>query len=225
MTVSRRIGFLAGGCIAAAVACGVALAAVTLPFTGDGNTIAGCYSSGGAVKVRTPAEPVCPRGYAPLEWGVTGPQGAQGPQGPQGSQGPAGPPGPAGSGHAYFAENARRITVETQGTEELVGLSELPAGTYMAWFTVYINDGFEGLEGGNTNFVRCVLAASGADVADAMSVMDEESAGSFDRGALSGVAVATLPANGTLIVRCGKRLGDPPLAHGRIAALRVGGLN
>jgi len=220
MTGSRRTGLLVGVCVAAVVVCGVALAAVTLPFTGDGNTIAGCYSSGGALKVRTPAEPTCPKGYTPLEWGVTGQQGAQGPQGPQGPAGPAG-----AAGHGYIAENARRITAEHEGTQELVGLSELPAGNYLVWFTAYINDAFQGLDGGDTNFLRCILNAGGVDDVSVLSVMDEESAGSFDRGALSAVTAVTLPANGALLVRCGKRLGDPPLAHGRIVALRIGGLN
>jgi hypothetical protein len=44
---------------------GVAWAAgVTLPFSGDGNTINGCYSSGGALKVLTPSSPTCPTGYS-----------------------------------------------------------------------------------------------------------------------------------------------------------------
>jgi hypothetical protein len=91
-----------------AVFCGVALATgATLPFSGDGNTINGCYSSGGAVKVLTPAAPTCPSGFVPIHWNVTGPkgdngdkgdQGIQGPQGIQGSQGIQGPQGPPSPG-------------------------------------------------------------------------------------------------------------------------------
>jgi hypothetical protein len=58
---------------------GVAWAAgVTLPFSGDRNTINGCYSSGGALKVLTPSSPTCPAGYIPIHWNQTGPQGPQG---------------------------------------------------------------------------------------------------------------------------------------------------
>lgn len=97
MSLPRKLGLIAAGVAAASIGCGLALAAgVTLPFTGDGNTISGCYSSGGALKVRTPEEPTCPKGYAPLEWNVAGPQGAEGPQGPAGPAGPAGQQGPAG---------------------------------------------------------------------------------------------------------------------------------
>jgi hypothetical protein len=75
---------------AAAVGGGIAAAAgVTLPFSGDGNTINGCYSSGGALKVLTPSEPTCPKGYAPIQWNQTGPQGPAGPQGATGPQGQA----------------------------------------------------------------------------------------------------------------------------------------
>jgi hypothetical protein len=43
-----------------ALGTGIAVAAgVTLPFSGDGNTINGCYSSGGALKVLTPSEQRC----------------------------------------------------------------------------------------------------------------------------------------------------------------------
>ena len=61
MTRFRRAGLIATGFTAAAIGCGLALAAgVALPFTGDGNTIAGCYSAGGALKLRTASEPTCP---------------------------------------------------------------------------------------------------------------------------------------------------------------------
>ena len=88
MTLRRR--FTAAAIVLGAVpaACGVAMAAgATLPFTGDGNTIAGCYASGGALKVRTKSEPTCPTGYSKLEWNVTGPEGPAGPQGPAGKDG------------------------------------------------------------------------------------------------------------------------------------------
>jgi hypothetical protein len=64
---------------------------VTLPLSGDGNTINGCYSSGGALKVLTPSSPTCPSGYVPIQWNQTGPQGPQGPGVPPGPGWPACP--------------------------------------------------------------------------------------------------------------------------------------
>lgn len=78
---------------------GIAAAAgvVTLPFSGDGNTINGCYSPGGQLKVLTTTHATCPNGMTPISWNATGPQGAIGPQGPQGPTGPQGPQGPQGA--------------------------------------------------------------------------------------------------------------------------------
>jgi hypothetical protein len=75
----------AGAGVSAAVAAGV-----TLPFSGDGNTINGCYANGGALKVLTPSQPTCPDGFMPIDWNVTGPQGPAGPQGPKGDKGDTG---------------------------------------------------------------------------------------------------------------------------------------
>jgi hypothetical protein len=94
--VAAVIGLCSAG-LGAAVAAGV-----SLPFSDDGNTINGCYSPGGALKVLTPTQASCPDGYTPIHWNVTGPQGPQGPVGPQGPPGPKGdqgvqgPPGPKG---------------------------------------------------------------------------------------------------------------------------------
>lgn len=99
-----------GGGFAVAAAAGV----VTLPFSGDGNTINGCYSNGGQLKVLTANHTTCPAGMTPIHWNVTGPQGPQGltgatgatgpqgatgatgPQGATGATGPQGPQGPKG---------------------------------------------------------------------------------------------------------------------------------
>jgi hypothetical protein len=86
--------------VAVCAAAGVAIAdGVTLPFSGDGNTINGCYSNGGQLKVLTPTQSTCPPGMTAIQWNMTGPQGAQGdtgPQGPQGDTGAMGPQGPQG---------------------------------------------------------------------------------------------------------------------------------
>ena len=96
-----------------AVCCGVAIAAgvsINLPFSGDGNTINGCYSNGGALKVLTPTATTCPGGYVPIHWNVTGPKGDQGIPGIQGTQGPKGDTGATGRGitgsHLVIATSA-----------------------------------------------------------------------------------------------------------------------
>ena len=46
---------------------GIAVATgVTLPFSGDGNTINGCYSPGGQLMVLTPVQKTCPTGMTPI---------------------------------------------------------------------------------------------------------------------------------------------------------------
>ncbi len=124
---------------------------VTLPFSGDGNTINGCYSSGGALKVLTPSSPTCPSGYVPIQWNQTGPQGPQGPAGPQGPQGPqgpagpagpqgdtgatgatgpAGPAGPAGTSDAYIASNNGEVGISDDGLQHELTSLVLPADNY-----------------------------------------------------------------------------------------------
>lgn len=141
MSLLQKLGLIAVGVTAASIGCGLALAAgVTLPFTGDGNTIAGCYSSGGALKVRTPEEPACPKGYATIEWNVTGAQGAQGTTGPQGPQGPAGPPGPAAT-----IDSFRTFKVEVSKDVGIFGFdsveAQCPAGSIRTGGGVFVTDG------------------------------------------------------------------------------------
>ena len=66
---------------------GVAAAAgvVTLPYSGDGNTINGCYSPGGQLKLVTAKHTTCPSGMTPIHWNVTGPQGPAGTNGTNGN--------------------------------------------------------------------------------------------------------------------------------------------
>jgi hypothetical protein len=111
---------------------GVAWAAgVTLPFSGDGNTINGCYSSGGALKVLTPSAPTCPSGYTPIHWNQTGPQGPAGPQGSQGDTGPAGPPGPAGTSDMWAVSNSGFRTVFNDTSGQVFENFTLPPGNYV----------------------------------------------------------------------------------------------
>jgi hypothetical protein len=75
---------------ALAVACvsaGIAIAAVTLPFSGDGNTINGCYNDKGKLVLLTPTSSQCAKKYHSIQWNVTGPQGAPGSPGAPGKDG------------------------------------------------------------------------------------------------------------------------------------------
>jgi hypothetical protein len=95
MQVKRPLVIAAAIFVTLGAGTGIATAAgvVTLPFSSDGNTINGCYSPGGQLKVLTVHHASCPGGMTPIHWNVTGPQGVQGPQGIQGPQGPTGPAG------------------------------------------------------------------------------------------------------------------------------------
>jgi hypothetical protein len=132
--------------IAVAIGTGIAAAAaVTLPFSGDGNTINGCYSSGGALKVLTPSAPTCPSGYTPITWnqigpqgpkGDTGPQGPVGPAGPKGDPGPTGATGPAGPAGPAGVSDAFQVSKDNaavpNGSESTIAdLKLLPAGSYL----------------------------------------------------------------------------------------------
>lgn len=112
----------------AAVGTGIAVAAgASLPFSGDGNTINGCYSKAGELKLLTPILPTCPVGSSPIQWNVTGPQGPAGPQGPKGDTGPQGPQGPAGSGDVYVNYGHWAIP---DGQTDTVATVTLPTGLY-----------------------------------------------------------------------------------------------
>ena len=141
METSRPLGT---AILLGATAVGVAVAAgVTLPFSGaDGNTISGCYSTGGALKLRTPAEPTCPKGYTPINWNATGPTGAQGIQGIKGQQeiqGVQGIPGPAATIASF-----RTFTVDVNEEIDIYGTGRAqatcPAGSLLTGGGVYLID-------------------------------------------------------------------------------------
>lgn len=99
MKVKRLLIAAAAVLVTLGAGSGIAAAAgtVTLPFSGDGNTINGCYSPGGQLKVLTAHHASCPRGMTPIHWNVTGPQGVRGPTGATGATGPQGPTGATGA--------------------------------------------------------------------------------------------------------------------------------
>ena len=221
MGMLRRVGLIAVGAGIAAVTCGVAMAAgVILPFTGDGNTISGCYATGGALKVRTPAEPTCPKGHRPIEWNVTGPQGAQGPQGFVGPAGPQGPEGPAAttSGPAtYFASNSH-VVESTTVPQQVVGLSDLPAGNYAIW-TNLKNSNYNTSSGSHSQGMVCGVTHSALG-----NVTVGEHASASDTWA------GTLAAGEQVLLSCllhgvGAFDDDATLASATMTAMRVGPVN
>ena len=128
--MTRRKRILAGSGSAAAIVavfCGVALAAgvaVTLPFSGnDGNTINGCYSPGGALKLRTPSNPTCSPGAIPITWSHRHP-GTQGIQGVKGDQGAKGDPGIQG----IKGDQGDQEIQGVKGDQGIQGLKVRPKG-------------------------------------------------------------------------------------------------
>jgi hypothetical protein len=168
--MNRMLKVVTTVAVCGALGTGAAVAAgVTLPFSGDGNTIQGCYSSGGALKVLTPTQPTCPDGYSPIHWNVTGPQGPKGdvgprgpagPQGPRGATGPLGPvglqgpPGQTGAGGDVYTSWGDR-SVPAGNTDTVVYVT-LPAGHYLlsAAVLTYPTDSFNNLNS------ECVLSQS-----------------------------------------------------------------
>lgn len=221
----RREKWLVGlvGAVLAVAITSVGIAAdVTLPFSGeDGNTINGCFSNGGNLKVLTPSEPACPKGYQQITWNVEGPQGLQGPQGipgPQGVQGIQGPPGPSGSGPVYYARNEH---VVYEDHIEIVGLSDLPAGSYVFTATIGSRTYFT-QNGAHSSDILCftTLNGPGTNLYDVLSVAEHHT---------ESLALAlTVPAGSKFTVRCSDRItqgDDAALAVGWVIAQRVTAIN
>src|SRR5947209_8487574 len=90
---SRRLLAMAGTVVVVIAVCGgVAWATgVTLPFSGDGNTINGCYNpSDGTLRLLTPKAPTCAKSQTPIAWSQTGPAGIDGTNGADGQPGLSG---------------------------------------------------------------------------------------------------------------------------------------
>lgn len=237
----RKVFFTVGTVMAlAAIAAGVALATgVTLPFSGDGNTINGCYSTGGALKLETPSSPTCPSGYVAIHWNVTGPQGPAGPQGiqgatgatgatgPMGATGPAGvtgatgatgatgPAGAAGFSDAYVGSNDASVGIlRSPGGDYEVVAVRVPAGNYVVTATSEL---FDRDNSGNSN---CTLLADATPL-DGLSgsVEDEES----QSMAFSGVA--SLPSGGKFSISCFTFQDGIEMRNSKIIALKVTNLH
>lgn len=209
----KRFAYTVAFASTALVVAGVAYAA--LPYAGaDNNTIKGCYSTGGNLKVLTPAEPTCPKGYTPIEWNATGPQGLQGPQGPQGEQGPQGPEGPQGpagtdaTNPAYtnYGGGLRSIG---EGLVGQVASLTLPPGNYTLMANAHVN------RAGDTRFAQCTLIPGNVNSTVAL----------FPLAAVGGIRLpiigdVTAPNGTTVYVQCWG-LDGPIEATGAVIATRV----
>ena len=230
MKISRRTSGVALICAVGAAASVMALAqGGALPFLPDGK-IAGCYSTGGALKVRTPLEPNCPKGYAPIEWNATGPAGAQGPAGPAGQigpTGPTGPQGPAGASQIYWTQNAH-VVYTTGSAIQIAGLSNLPAGNYLFFTTVTsatYQPSPDDIHYRAPVICQVYLNGQATQLADAII-----GGGSFLVGELNTateVVPLTVPANSLFDVRCRASDGthDKTVAKVRVIAQLINAIN
>ena len=155
----------------------------------------------------TPSEPICPKGYSPIQWNVTGPQGPQGVQGPSGLQGPAGPTGPEGpAGESEVLFTGGGHVIDRTGPQVLASLTDIPAGNYHVSATVSKLACRMNLNGQTIDL--------GSFVGDRWSVDELSSA--------TEVLAVPVPAASTLQVACGLSVGDDrSLGAGRITALKV----
>ena len=218
---SRLLVLLTSG-LALAVAAGLAVAAIP----DAGGVINGCYGPNGQLRViDTAAGQACKANEASLSWSQTGPAGPQGPQGPQGPEGPQGPQGPAGGGvHAYVAGQNSQVVGD--GWQEIVGLSGLPAGSYLLWAPLEA-------KGYDADFPPACELSINDDPATPepdnvvlplpiplLPVHDSD----LDRGLQPIMTAVTLPSDGSSIkVFCAG--SDDPLIRGDMMALKLDAMN
>jgi hypothetical protein len=145
-----------------------------------------------------------------VSWNQTGQQGQQGPQGPKGDIGPQGPAGADGLSHADY--DANTLTVNDGFKQRVVGLSGLPAGTYLVWATV------RSVSGSDTAFCQLDNNSSALDnssapisSADSASRIEESKATSF-------TGVVTIAGADVVGVNCISEAGAVTQNESTIAA-------
>jgi Collagen triple helix repeat (20 copies) len=171
------------------------------------------------------------RPWSPLNWNRVGPQGpavpqgatgpagsagstgATGPQGPKGDTGPQGPAGADGLSHGYYATNS--YTVDDQSKHLVIGLSDLPAGTYAVFATVH-----RPLE---DDEAFCELDKNGSPISDAdwNHLLEQFRATTF-------TGVIATGGSDVAGVECESALGfttNQTLVAGSITALKLDALN
>ena len=227
--------------VAVTIATGIAAAAgVTLPFSGDGNTINGCYAAGGALKVLTPDAPSCPTGFTPITWNQTGPQGPRGATGPQGPVGPAGPPGPQGvpgsvgamgpagppgpAGNSDAFQVTKAFAAVPNGNESTIAdLNALPAGSYLVSAKADIDS-----NGSNDANYDCELRNGDANgsVFDVTTGFTESALGSFGGithkpGEATLEGLTQVSAGGTITMTCDARTVNGPTTIGGVTDIKI----
>ena len=134
------------------------------------------------------------------------PAGPQGPAGAQGPQGPAGATGARGPSSAYRFDKASDPLLLTNSFAEVVTTTTLPAGSYVL-------------------MSRANIAAGGA-VSTVLCSIENDAAQNFTITAsrlvpLAQVATVTLPAPGTVTLRCLKQSGTATVYQASITAIQV----
>jgi hypothetical protein len=224
--------------LAALVAAGVAYGSIP----DSSGVIHGCYlKSGGSLRVIDSASK-CSSNETSVNWNQQGPAGPQGPQGPTGptgpagpagSQGPAGPQGPkgdtglqgpagtSGTSHVYYATNSFDVTADLDVTPNLVvGLSDLPAGSYLVESTLR-SEYAAGETTGSDGF--CYLAKNGSGVGSSTGSSGDGIQFDFFHG-LALTAVVAVGGSDTVAVYCNNS-GTPIEVDGNMAALKVDSVN
>jgi hypothetical protein len=176
--------------------------------------IHGCYNStNGSQRIIDTVLESCKKGEVPIQWNQVGIQGPQGPQGPQGA------PGLPGTSQAYSADNSHVIDTKAAATQELVGVSGLPAGVYLVWATV------SDMDFGQDDVV-CDLTQNGNPIQ-----VDDLGQSHFSVSVgTSATIVAAVSASTvtSFIVGCGRVegiIGGPPVIAGRVIVLKIDALN
>jgi len=155
------------------------------------------------------------RGQLPR--GAQGPQGAQGPagaQGPRGLQGQTGPTGPS-DGFATAPENS--AVVNLSGTPTAVKTLNLPAGKYLVFSSVLLNN-----NDAETEDFTCSLTTDGDSEGNSTATVDAEA--ESDRQTENLLGAADLPSGGTATLSCTSSAASANAVGARLTAVRVGNL-
>lgn len=175
--------------------------------------IHGCYNKGsGSLRVIDTSVSTCHGGATPLDWSQTGPQGPQGPQGPA---------GPAGATHAWAATSAS--VVAPSDPNELLGIdivsvSNLPPGNYVAWVAGETN-----VTGAGEDFSECFLESSGVVIQQQDLELNPPDQGTY---ALTGAA--SLPTGGSISLNCGNNFpgrGAIDFVNNSLTVIQVDAIN
>jgi hypothetical protein len=156
-----------------------------------------------------------------VTWNQTGQQGQQGPQGPKGDIGPRGPAGADGLTHAYYDTNT--LTVNDGFKQRVVGLSGLPAGTYLVWATA------RSVSGSDTAFCQLDNNSSALDNSSAPVNSADSATPIEDSKTTSFTGVVTIAGTDVVGVNCISEAGtvtqNQSTIAGAITVVKLDSLN